>query len=80
MCPVCLGKGKVFVRLSVRSCKRCNATGRAISTDPSLAVKFGRKLCSLCQRLAGCSPKLRVNAVVTLAGFLAPTVELTKLS
>jgi DnaJ-class molecular chaperone len=46
---VCLGKGEVLVRLPVRSCKRCNASGRAIPTDPFLVVKAGRKLCSLCQ-------------------------------
>ena len=49
MCPVCLGKGEVLVRLPVRSCKRCNASGRAIPTDPFLVVKAGRKVCSLCQ-------------------------------
>ena len=48
-CPVCLGSGEVLVRLPVRSCKRCNASGRAISTDPFLIVKAGRKLCSLYQ-------------------------------
>jgi DnaJ-class molecular chaperone len=48
-CPVCLGKGEVLVRLPIHSCKRCNATGHAIPSEPFLIVKAGRKLCSLCQ-------------------------------
>ena len=57
-CPVCLGKGEVLVRLPVRSCKRCSATGRAIATEPFLVVKGGRKLCSLCHGTGWLFPQI----------------------
>jgi len=57
-CPVCLGKGEVLVRLPIRSCKRCSASGRAIPGDPFLIVKAGRKLCSLCCGTGWLFPKV----------------------
>ena len=45
---MCLGKGEVLVRLPIQNCKRCNGSGRAITSDPFLIVKDGHRLCSLC--------------------------------